>query len=209
MGRKKLEPLGRPPTLDELWHGTRSKIEVDDNGCWIWDNRNPKNGYGPYRRLYERYVGTTPEGHDLHHVCHNGSGGCCNPAHLEVLPQKIHITQHWEERVDQVTVARIKQLLKTTFLTHDEIAEQAKVAPTTVSAIATGQRWPVEGEVLRPPPRLCEHCGAPVVSRRRSARFCSRAHQAQFNDIRRYRRKYPNAKHRATTDVPIHLREAA
>lgn len=76
------------------------KIEVVDNGCWLWRGLLSEQGYGVYKNrgahrvMYEMYVDTIPDGLTLDHLCHSNSadcpGGktcfhrrCVNPSHLE------------------------------------------------------------------------------------------------------------------------------
>lgn len=71
-----------------------AKIEVADDGCWIWTGaRTGSGGYGhlsrsgrnvrAHRHVYNLLVGPIPEGLVLDHLCrvHN----CVNPTHLEVV----------------------------------------------------------------------------------------------------------------------------
>lgn len=78
-------------STSDLPERIRSKIEVQDDGCWIWTaNRLPK-GYGQlgwegatrysHRVVYELLVGPIPKGLQIDHLCRVRE--CCNPAHLE------------------------------------------------------------------------------------------------------------------------------
>lgn len=70
-------------------------INVDDNGCWIWDNLRP-NGYGylcvgkktvsTHRYFYEQFVGPIKYDLVIDHLCRNKA--CCNPEHLEAVTQQ-------------------------------------------------------------------------------------------------------------------------
>jgi hypothetical protein len=94
-----------------------SKIEIKDEGCWMWLASRNKDGYGrstsseasrgryAHRVIYELLVGPIPEGLTLDHLCRVTS--CVNPAHLEPVtwiknvrrrPLKTHCPQgHWLE----------------------------------------------------------------------------------------------------------------
>jgi hypothetical protein len=94
-----------PARLEELPANWRSKIDVADDGCWMWTGSKGWQGYGQawlpetkskrlsHLAVYELLVGPIPEGHDLGHRCHDRDlacpGGicrhhlCCNPEHLE------------------------------------------------------------------------------------------------------------------------------
>lgn len=69
-----------------------NSFEVADNGCWHWTANTDRKGYGllavggsrkmrAHRWAWERYVGSIPPDHQIHHRCLNPS--CVNPAHLE------------------------------------------------------------------------------------------------------------------------------
>ena len=66
-----------------------SRIEKQENGCWIWRGSTTGRygkigaaGYqlGTHRVAYELWVGEIPEGLSVMHTCNNPR--CCNPAHL-------------------------------------------------------------------------------------------------------------------------------
>jgi len=69
-----------------------SKVEVDDNGCWLWTGSKNKKGYGQvfynsklikaHRFSYEVFKEPIPKGM---HVCHSCDiPSCINPDHLWV-----------------------------------------------------------------------------------------------------------------------------
>ena len=74
-------------------------------GCWIWAGLRDKDGYGRIRVMrdglsrmgkahrvsYEIHKGPIPDGMHVMHTCHNGVGGCVNPAHLKIAtPRENH-----------------------------------------------------------------------------------------------------------------------
>lgn len=82
----------------------RSRVVIDDNGCWMWQLYKDRHGYGrwqvagvnlgAHRVSFEAFVGPIPDGLELDHTCHTEDqdcpGGidcrhraCVNPAHLE------------------------------------------------------------------------------------------------------------------------------
>lgn len=83
------------PTPTPAIERVLARIEIDDNGCWIWQGAKSKKGYGsigiridgrktttsPHRVTYEALVGSIPDGLHLDHLCRVPS--CCNPDHLE------------------------------------------------------------------------------------------------------------------------------
>lgn len=80
----------------------RSRIAVQDDGCWIWTGGRVSKGYGSvywqgrvavtHRVVYELLVGDIPSGAQLHHRCEVKA--CVNPDHLEPLDPAEHSAQH-------------------------------------------------------------------------------------------------------------------
>ncbi|HZD08627.1 MAG TPA: HNH endonuclease signature motif containing protein, partial [Candidatus Limnocylindrales bacterium] len=80
-------------------------IHISASGCWEWQRRVLKNGYGviaigqhskgerknayAHRLAYEVFVGPIPERLDLDHLCRNRK--CCNPEHLEPVTRRENI----------------------------------------------------------------------------------------------------------------------
>lgn len=102
---------GRRPPITDLSGHFWSKVDSSGgpDACWPWTlSVIPNTGYGQmknkltgrvvaHRFAYEDKVGPIPEGHFVDHTCHNRdvscAGGkecqhrrCCNPAHLEPVP---------------------------------------------------------------------------------------------------------------------------
>jgi hypothetical protein len=98
------------PTVARRAHGLTTEerfwTKVDKRGpgeCWPWLESTKPAGYGncegrpAHRVAYELLVGPIPEGFQIDHTCHNGTGctlvsecphrACCNPAHLEAVTQ--------------------------------------------------------------------------------------------------------------------------
>lgn len=77
--------------IDDLPGRLRSKIVVDEAGCWLWTGSHTNAGYATYtirrhtttahRVVYELLVGTIGDGLELDHLCRNC--GCVNPGHVE------------------------------------------------------------------------------------------------------------------------------
>jgi hypothetical protein len=76
-----------------------TRIELDANGCWVWQGPKDQKGYGrtfvgsrtdgtrksekTHRMAYIFWVGPIPEGLTVDHLCENKP--CCNPDHLELV----------------------------------------------------------------------------------------------------------------------------
>lgn len=74
-----------------------SRIEIDDDGCWVWTGSTINSGYGQLRHrqvgsslvhriAYENLVGPVGPGLVLDHLCRVRR--CCNPDHLEPVTQQ-------------------------------------------------------------------------------------------------------------------------
>ncbi len=82
-----------------------SRVEVDDNGCFIWQG-TLRAGYGmllvdgrkvyAHRLSYEIYVGQLEDGSVVHHICDQKL--CVNPLHLEKLTNSEHARRHQARR---------------------------------------------------------------------------------------------------------------
>jgi hypothetical protein len=75
-----------------LWNRFWSKVEKNDNNCWIWTAGRNGNGYGNFwfmgrtvgahQMAYELSVGEITKGMCVLHSCDNGHLGCVRPDHL-------------------------------------------------------------------------------------------------------------------------------
>ena len=84
--------LVTPEFCDRFW----SKVQKQDDGCWIWNGAHNNYGYGrvykdgrclsAHRVAYEIAEGPVPPGLDLDHLCRVRD--CVNPAHLEPVSRK-------------------------------------------------------------------------------------------------------------------------
>lgn len=75
-----------------------AKVEISSDGCLLWtgaltgwgysnvgylDEDGQRRNQSAHRALYEAFVGSVPEGHELDHVCRVRR--CVNPGHLEAV----------------------------------------------------------------------------------------------------------------------------
>jgi len=82
--------------LEHLPANMRNKIRVAENDCWEWAGALNSKGYGSFGHLghrvsthrlaYELLVGPIMDGLHIDHLCRNRA--CCNPVHLEAVPQR-------------------------------------------------------------------------------------------------------------------------
>lgn len=75
---------------------------IEPDGCWQWTAALTPNGYGHFfrrrpgkarktyvhRYVHAQLVGEIPEGHDVHHSCHNR--WCCSPYHIAAVPHSVN-----------------------------------------------------------------------------------------------------------------------
>lgn len=98
------------PLADRLW----SRVNVGaPNTCWVWLGATVGGTYGVIGRgrrgegnilvhvaAYEDRIGPVPVGFQVDHVKARGCGStlCCNPAHLEAVPQLENLRRQAEAR---------------------------------------------------------------------------------------------------------------
>jgi hypothetical protein len=83
-----------------------AKIDVLSSGCWNWSGALSDDAYGRFkhngrcvqthRLAYEHFRGPIPEGMEIDHVCVNSR--CCNPMHLEAVPQQVNLARKFYRR---------------------------------------------------------------------------------------------------------------
>lgn len=71
-------------------------VEIDANGCWIWQGRVGEKGYGQVRTddgikpahqaAYREWKGDLPESMEPDHICRVRR--CVNPDHLEAVTHR-------------------------------------------------------------------------------------------------------------------------
>lgn len=82
-------------------------IETDEDGCWIFQGRCCKEGYGRFwvrgnsselshRASYALYKGRIRSGKVIDHKC--SKRRCCNPDHLQQVSQSKNVRLGWRRK---------------------------------------------------------------------------------------------------------------
>jgi hypothetical protein len=140
------------------WMRFMTKIEIQENGCWIWKSHIGQNGYGRFGfngKVYEchRLILEEKLGRPIHkkldtrHLC--GVRACCSPDHLEestrkenMADMKIHGThlcgeKRWNAKLTDNDIRAIRQDIRP----NPEIAKSYGVCAKTISTIKLHASW--------------------------------------------------------------------
>ena len=81
------------PRSRNLGDALALRIEIQADGCWVWQSATTQKGYGTFkwrstcksvhRWVWLLTVGPVPEGLEFDHLCRVRA--CCNPDHLELV----------------------------------------------------------------------------------------------------------------------------
>lgn len=103
-----------PMTLDEIQR-FMAHLRLTPDGCWVWTGSRNSHGYGivtirgerwlAHRVAYMLFVGPPRPGLVIHHDCSNPS--CCNPYHLEAVPQAENVRRGNIRRGDNHHMRRL------------------------------------------------------------------------------------------------------
>lgn len=111
--------MARRKKFDDLW-------EADLLGCWVWNGKPDKNGYGRFGRqgahlyAYKRACGDPPPGMQVDHLCTNRR--CVRPGHLKAVTHRENVLRsqappaknarkthcHWGHPFDDLNTRRLK-----------------------------------------------------------------------------------------------------
>lgn len=123
----------------------------DANGCWIWQWRAHRFGYGvknvllpsgrrttmtAHRWLYTERIGPIPDGYQLHHCC--GVPACVNPEHMEPLHPTEHIRLNG--KLNHTLAAQIRWLVSEGWRRSD-MGNAYDVTAQHVTTIMKGKAW--------------------------------------------------------------------
>jgi hypothetical protein len=95
MNRQGIPRSTRIPAVDRVL----ARCVEDESGCWLFQGSRTSAGYGQirtddrtectHRVTYEAFVDDIPAGLVIDHLCRVPA--CCNPWHLEPVPQRVNI----------------------------------------------------------------------------------------------------------------------
>ena len=107
--------IGAPVGLVAAEDRLRAKLDIGPTPprrlglrgpCQVWTASTNRSGYGQFsvrtgtmlahHVSYRLYVGDIPAGMHVHHRCERIT--CCNPCHLELIPESEHIAAHNRKR---------------------------------------------------------------------------------------------------------------
>ena len=125
----------------------QNPVDVDSNGCWIWNRARSTAGYGrvwqggrivqAHRLYYERKNGKIGEGLELDHLCRVHA--CVNPDHLEPVT---HAENMRRSKNVKLTASQVSEILGLKGkLSQPKIARKYGIGHTAVHMIHTGQAW--------------------------------------------------------------------
>lgn len=180
-------PIPRNPKWSRAYYATRlycdrscqglnrpdiaSDFITDNAGCWLWQGRMDRNGYGKaydpsrpagqrvdwaHRVSYRIHRGEIPPRMELDHECENTR--CINPDHLAVVTRVEHVARTMA-RLGKDQRHQSAADMRALGLTYGEIADalgyadRASAASAVRAAVAKGL---IDPESVPPAPRLDE-----------------------------------------------------
>ena len=148
-GVRSKQQAGQPSLYLNHHHNHHQGPEYlpDENGCWIWQHRSSRRGYGrvfidganipAHRLFYERKHGPIPDGLYLDHLCRNPP--CVNPDHLEPVTPAENTHRSSLTKLTTEDVSEIRELAAQG-VTQQAIADRFRLNRTYVSNVVT-DKW--------------------------------------------------------------------
>jgi hypothetical protein len=123
----------------------RPVVRLGENDCILWCGAVNSKGYGmaahgsAHRQAYATFVGETPPGSEIHHMCRNKL--CVNPDHLDCLTRDEHAAL--EGRPIKLDHEQVRAMLRDIVagVPHGEIARRFDISRPYVSLVKFGHRW--------------------------------------------------------------------
>jgi hypothetical protein len=137
------------------------RVEIDENGCWIWQKGKHKQGYGiltikrkymlSHRLSWEVFNGEIPKGLMVCHKCDVPS--CCNPEHLFLGTQKDNMgdanqkkrmnDRKLGKRRNKLNYEQVQEIKKLNLqrVSRKDLREKYQVSQTCIAKILRGESW--------------------------------------------------------------------
>lgn len=149
-----------PSEGGSLWSGTsaRADYRIDPvTGCWEWLKSKCPRGYSSVHAHRHYWAAANdqeiPDGHDIHHRCHNTS--CVNPDHLELAHARAHDIGHFLLAKGR-TMDDVRAVLddRRAGMKLRAIVAKRGIPFATIQDWTSGKRWPewvtgAEPEIVR------------------------------------------------------------
>lgn len=131
-----------------------------ETGCWVWQRKTHKGGYGPYRRYFFKANGFLPvRPLVIDHIC--GNRACVNPDHMRAVSHQLNTL-----RGDAPTAENFRKTHCPRG--HEYSDDNTYVDPHGWRMCRTCER--VKHRELRARPRRREYCKAKEAERRAAKR---------------------------------------
>ena len=147
--------MGRPLRYISGHQRRKSPIEYIEQDCgfttpcWVWQRATSSNGYGrgyangitcqAHRMVYERMIGSIPDGLDLDHLCRNRA--CVNPEHLEPVTRLVNVARG----TNPVLTMGLAEVIRTRYAgggcSQRQLAAEYGVCHATIGGVTRRQRY--------------------------------------------------------------------
>lgn len=132
----------------------RTKKDANDRGCWEWQGRVDRDGYGridingriynPHRLSYLRHHGPLIEGMVVMHACDNPP--CCNPDHLSLGTDADNHRDRTEKGRGFIARGERNGSSK---LTNDQVVEIRRLRAEGASSKALAERYAISTRLVQ------------------------------------------------------------